>query len=701
MVQAYALEYEVSFRCNTYFFLFHFLFHFWKCARSDQKRIGHVKIKNWQMICANAKRPGALDSKTFESSVPGRLNVLHILEDAQKQLLLMNSRAQHSQEEKVRMREMTQYNKVLETCIKALNKWQRERASLSGKHKPSALERERLVEVERHVRVNQESIRQLKGMQGVLGIALATTHGALSEERQLTLASHRKHSRDLNNNVHRVVKLQNDLYVLNAKAIAKAGLTEAEQARRVVLRENHEVLAAEIRASDRIQTETLIDTTKRKADEQASKEKRTVQLWTDLAEYMRRRNVSAKRMYRQFDVGHRNVLSYWAFYKSIQSIGVAFDENDTDLLLSDLDTKGTGFIRYDAFRARLKERDPEVQREETETEKERKKKVAQKEKASSLFGLTMFGGDGRDVDGEPQNNNSSHEINYDDDGDDDDDSDDGANSVASEEYAVTSILEAGTPVMAMHAHEEGFFRATVSKDNFDGTCDIQFALAELGCDQSKPRNLLRILSDEEEVRTMWVEVSRAVGRHGAADLRQHGDFAGKLSHDALMGWLEETHNLHTLSDHTKHVLLAEVDPLHSGVISVSRFLDKLENFRERAKILGLGIFHRHDKEIASDEQEAATAASEEESGDDNGKDRDRCTPADASSRLAKPSNIKSSNTTAPAVPGVVLALESVHSQSRMVELEALIFTMAKRQQELALALSASEVHSCPLIYPVV
>ena len=152
---------------------------------------------------------------------------------------------------------------------------------------------------------------------------------------------------------------------------------------------------------------------------------------------------------------------------------------------------------------------------------------------------------------------------------------------------------------------------------------------------------------------------------------------------------------------TKHVLLAEVDPLHSGVISVSRFLDKLENFRERAKILGLGIFHRHDKEIASDEQEAATAASEEESGDDNGKDRDRCTPADASSRLAKPSNIKSSNTTAPAVPGVVLALESVHSQSRMVELEALIFTMAKRQQELALALSASEVHSCPLIYPVV
>ena len=95
-------------------------------------------------------------------------------------------------------------------------------------------------------------------------------------------------------------------------------------------------------------------------------------------------------MYRQFDVGHRNVLSYWAFYKSIQSIGVAFDENDTDLLLSDLDTKGTGFIRYDAFRARLKERDPEVQREETETEKERKKKVAQKEKASKRH-VVKFG----------------------------------------------------------------------------------------------------------------------------------------------------------------------------------------------------------------------------------------------------------------------------------------------------------------------
>ena len=627
-----------------------------------------------QMTRAKANRLRAADYKKVSGS--GRLNVMQILEDAKKQLLLTNSKAFQSEEDKLRMRELTQHVKVLEITIKSLNKWQKELAGLSGKRKPTDLEKERLQEVEHHIRVNQESIRQMQKVQR--DIDNLVDKGTLTEGEQLTLESLRKQTRDLTDNVNRTLKIQNDLSALNAKAIAKAGLTEAEQARRLALRKNHEPLAAEIRLADKRREESEDHAVKRAANEEAAKQARIEKLWTDLADYMRRRNVTAKRMYRQFDEGGTGALSYWAFYKGIQSIGVSFDEDDTDLLMSDIDVNETGSVPYDAFRAKLRDQDPHYQQKKALRETRKKEKAEKAAQASSWFGLGMFG-ESSTNDGESDEGESD-----DDDDDDDDELHGGENNTAG-----GNILEAGTPIMAMHTKETGYFRATVSKDNLDGTCDIQFALASLGRDSSKSKTAIRSLAQEEEIRALWLEVSRTVGRRGSTELRRHADFAGMLSHDALVAWLE-TREMDPLSDHAKHVVLAEVDPLHSGTVSVTRFLEKLEHFRARAKILGLNIFHRHDREILPDE--AADASKESEKSD-----------------------VKSSGIAGATASGVTIAAAnakdgavksgqvSVQSQARMMELEALIFAMAKRQQELALALSASEVTAnlCTYIPPIV
>jgi hypothetical protein len=228
--------------------------------------------------------------------------------------------------------------------------------------------------------------------------------------------------------------------------------------------------------------------------------------------------------------------------------------------------------------------------------------------------------------------------------------------------------------MAMHATGD-YFRATVAKDHGNGTCDVQFVLASLGRDPATPKKKIRSLAQEEELRALWLEVSRAVGRKGALELRSKADFAGMISHDALVKWLEVSRELEALSEHDKYVLLADVDPLHAGSVAVTRFLEKLEHFRARAKILGLTIFHRHDKEAARDES------------DDEG--TEAASDAKGPSTNAKPGG--------PAVAdfggGSVV---SAAASARMGELEALIFAMAKRQQELALALSASEARTASL-----
>jgi hypothetical protein len=549
-----------------------------------------------------------------------------------------------SEEEKLRLVEMTQHVKLLEMIIRSYNKWQRELATLSGKRKPAEHERSRLSEVQRHVRINQESVRQMCRLQG--DITSLVTKGALTDAERMRLEANHKQARELNDMVTRTLKLQGDLAALNVKAIAKSGLTDAEKARAAVLRNNLEPIAAEIRIADRKREEPEGDALKRAAEAQRSRLKRVERLWKDLSEHMRRRDISAKKLYRQFDESGSGEISYWELFRGIQSIGVTFDEDDTDLLMADVDKEKRGVIPFPAFDAKLKELDPAWQQRVADKARARAEAEAKaKENAGSLY-ATLFGAEPVAL------------------VDDDDDEEE-----EEEEVAVDSkgAIESGTPVMAQHSTGD-YFRATVVKDNLDGTCDVQFVLATLGRDAAKSKKRIRSLAQEDELRGIWVEVSKAVGRRGGAELRSKADFAGMLSHEALVTWLEER-DMDTMSEQVKYSLLADVDPLHAGAVAVGRFLEKLEHFRARSKIMGLTVFHRHDKEIAHEEEDEEEEVATDKKKGHNEEVREVVSAAGAGSPQA---------------------------QIRMAELEALIFAMAKRQQELALALSASEARTASL-----
>jgi hypothetical protein len=304
-----------------------------------------------------------------------------------------------------------------------------------------------------------------------------------------------------------------------------------------------------------------------------------------------------------------------------------YDEDDTDLLMSTLDSENRGFVAYAAFSEKLKDLDPAYQLRLQEKQKARE--AAQLEAQSSLNTFLGIFGAAPVLVEEPETEEENEEV---------------AMSLDTK-----GAFEAGTPIMAQHTTGD-YFRATLIKDNLDGTCDAQFVLATLGRDSSLSKKKVRSLAQEEELRAIWVEVSRTVGRRGGSELRTKADFAGMLSHNALIAWLEER-EMDSISEHNKFVLLADIDPLHSGSIAVGRFLEKLEHFRARAKILGLTVFHRHDKEMVQDDTKEEEKIGKQESRPD--------------AALSSPS-------------GAVTV--SVQSQARMSELEALIFAMAKRQQ---------------------
>jgi hypothetical protein len=571
--------------------------------------------------------------------------------------------------------------KLLEAIIRSYNKWQKEMAVLAVKRRPTEHERLRLEEVQRHIRLCLESIRQSSKLQGEV-TALMNKGAAITEAERARYGFLRRQMRELNDNIGRSLKLQTDLAALNIKAIAnKGGLAEAEKARRAVLRENLEPLALEIRIADKRREESAEDAQKRSQDEARARALRVGKLWTDLAEHMRRRNIGAKKLYRQFDESGSGELSYWEFFKGVQSIGIAFDEDDTDLLMADVDVEEKGVVPFEKFRDKVKERDPARQQRAAARLKAQQaketKKVADAEAAADpaaqlggLFG-GMFGGGGAGAAG----GGGDDEIaEIPDSEEEDDDEDEG---VEMQLAKGANFMESGTPVMAMHATGD-YFRATITKDNLDGTCDVQFVLSTLGRDPKLPKKKLRSLAAEDQLRALWLEVSRAVGRRGANELRGKTDFAGNLSHDALTNWLEGRHDMEALAEHDKFVLLADVDPLHSGSVGVGRFLEKLEHFRARAKILGLVVFHRHDKE------EALQDSDDEESGEKSGDDDE-----EGGGGKRKTAGYGGGG------GGGGGDMSSV-SSGRMTELEALIFAMAKRQQELALALSASEARTAAL-----
>jgi len=445
----------------------------------------------------------------FKSVVgTGRVNVLGQLEEARKELMALNAKPLHNEDEKVRVQEMMTHVKIVEAIIKNYNKWQKEIAVLSGKVKPTPAERFRLEEVQRHLRQNTEAIKQTRKLQVDL-TGLVNKGSALSEAERLKMTVMHKQFKDLNDMVARSLKLQTDLALLNTKATAKGGLTDAEQSRRTTLRENLEPLAAEIRIADRRRDETKEDALKRSADEARARKQRVEQLWRDLSVHMRRRDMTAKKLYRQFDESGSGELNYWEFFKGMQSLGVGFDEEDTDLLMADVDAGGKGVVSFSAFDGRLKDQDPahRAKLEAKAAARAAAKQAKEEEEANSISGfMSMFRGEPKPVAGAADDDESEAE-----------EDEEGA---AEQEVAKKSSnhMEAGTPVMAQHPSGD-YFRATVTKDNGDGAVDVQFVLASLGRDSAKSKKKVRSLAQEEELRALWLEVSRAVGRRGAVELR--------------------------------------------------------------------------------------------------------------------------------------------------------------------------------------
>lgn len=538
---------------------------------------------------------------------------------------------------------------------------------LSGKRKPLDYEKARLEEVQRHSRINLESIRQTTKIQHEL-TALSTI-GALSDDEKLRLTTLRKQAREVNDLIGRTLKLEIDLAALNVKAIAHNGLSEAEVARRTVLRQNLEPIAMEIRLADTRREENKENAAKRVESEKDIKAKRVLQLWKDLGEHMRRRHITAKKLYRQFDESGSGEMDYWDFFKGVQSIGIVFDEDDTDLLMSDLDEEETGVVTLEAFSLKLKEQDPlRQQKMILKSQKEEEKRQRKTEKDADVGNMiySFFG-----VVTPPDEEDDEEEVKTESE-EEEEEVVDVKNDAKSKSG---NVFESGTPVMAMHSTGD-YFRATVTQDNIDGTCEVQFVLSTLGRDPSLTKKKIRSLAQEEEVRTLWLEVSRAVGRRGGTELRSKSDFGGNISHEALLAWLE-SRDMVTISEHQKYVLLADVDHLHIGSVHAVRFLEKLEHFRARAKILGLTVFHRYDKEIAHEDEDE-----EELNIEALGEVR-----KNNEIEMVGPKNGKTA---------AVTTEMSAASQTRMAEIEALIFSMAKRQQELALALSASEARTAAL-----
>jgi len=641
----------------------------------DPSDSGSVRAASLEYEVQRAKAAARAGDYKEVTGNSARVNVLGNLEAAQKELAGLNAKPRHSEDEKLRVGELTQHVKLLEAIIRNYNKWQKEVAILSGKPKPTPAEKSRLEEVQRHLRQNLEAIKQSVMLQAELSATLAK--GALTEAERGKLMATRRQARDLSDQIGRTLKLQTDLAVLNAKAIATtSGLSEAEEGRRAILRDNLEPIAAEIRIADRRRGETQEEAAKRAKEEARARGERVEQLWVELSDYMRRRDISAKKLYRQFDESGDGELSYWEFFKGVQSIGVTLDEDDTDLLMADVDENNTGVVPFAAFSAKLKSKDPaRIARAEAKAKALAEKQVVvpdESVEAQAMDGvnsmLGLFGLSTTDPSEAPESAAVDDEDSED---DEEEEEAEGAPTAAS-----LNLLEAGTPVMAMHSSGD-YFRATVVKDHGNGTCDVQFVLASLGRDPTAPKKKIRSLAQEEELRALWLEVSRAVGRKGALELRSKADFAGMISHDALVKWLEVAREVDPLSDHDKYVLLADVDPLHTGSVAVTRFLEKLEHFRARAKILGLTIFHRHDKEVAPGESE----------------DEDSNVNAGAGKSAA--SNGANSEATASGGAGGGSEV-SAAAAARMGELESLIFAMAKRQQELALALSASEARTASL-----
>jgi len=283
----------------------------------------------------------------------------------------------------------------------------------------------------------------------------------------------------------------------------------------------------------------------------------------------------------------------------------------------------------------------------------------------------------------------------------------GATSTSGEEgdKYTSKVLKPGTPLLSLHTPTGEYFRATVLKDHGDGTVALQYALlgGQLGSEHRKSKKEVRSLRRGEETEGVWLKVSRVVGVRGLDDLRARGvDSCGNTSHAGLVGWLE-SRGLGSLDTHDKHLLLADLDPDHKGVVSGNRFRTKLFRYRSKADALGINVLgmdhHQQRQEQEQQHDDDGGGGNDDDDDDDDGarkfnKKVDAHEQASSSSSKvqagvtegSKAGNGSSTaNSSLPPPPSM-----GGQEEARLQQLESMMFSMAQRELELALALAESQ-----------
>ena len=183
-------------------------------------------------------------------------------------------------------------------------------------------------------------------------------------------------------------------------------------------------------------------------------------------------------------------------------------------------------------------------------------------------------------------------------------------------------------MLSLHPTGE-YFRASILQDCGNGTVDLQYSLSMLGAEYCKSKKQIMSLRRGNDVAAVWLKVSRIVGTDGLDELKSDiCDFAGNLSHGALITWLESrgmgsldegpsletpdgtNHYDSSIIDSAnmtmrrtslapsgignvpsyRHIFLADLDPLHSGVVAAEHFKRRLERYRARKVAEGVEVF---------------------------------------------------------------------------------------------------------------
>ena len=289
-------------------------------------------------------------------------------------------------------------------------------------------------------------------------------------------------------------------------------------------------------------------------------------------------------------------------------------------------------------------------------------------------------------------------------------------------------LKSGTPVLAYHAATGEWCRAEVVQDFGDGFCSVQYSRSWLGAEPRKPKTELTSLRRGQETLDLWLRVSRALhynndnnksgnrrgSKKGRSDnsksadstsgLLRAADAGGNVSHAGLLAWLSSSAGMGTLDPTDQAMLLAEVDPTHTGIVAAEHFDRMLA--KRRAKLEASGV-DAYGPAGPLQEEKASTERSNGKGYDDENDEADQLEKGEEFKQEKQSKRGKKSATKLPAEydddddfvtnssASTMLAaeggggLDAAADEARLEQLEAMMLSMAQWEQSLALALAES------------